>query len=77
MKRTRPLAGALVGMLMLGASIVPANAAAPPQTTLEREPLCESHKALCVDTFDTLGESYVGHDEPSVLFRVRRLGLRQ
>ena len=68
MKRTRPLAGALVGMLMLGASIVPANAAAPPQTT-EREPMCESHKALCVDTFDTLGESYVGHDEPSVLFR--------
>ena len=58
-------------MLMLGASVIPANAAAPApaQTALQREPVCESHKALCVDTFDTLGESYVGHDEPSVLFR--------
>ena len=68
MKRTRPLAGALVGMLMLGAFVIPANAASP-QQSLQHESLCESHKALCVDTFDTLGESYVGHDEPSVLFR--------
>ena len=56
-------------MLMLGASIVPANAAAPPAQTTEHESVCESHKALCVDPFDTLGESYVGHDEPSVLFK--------
>ena len=39
--------------------------------------MCESHKALCVDTFDTLGESYVGHDEPSRAIPIRRLGVRQ
>jgi hypothetical protein len=54
---------------MLAASAIPTSAAAPADPRLQGEPLCESHRALCVDTFDTLGEEYVGHDEPSVLFK--------
>ncbi|HEY7283300.1 MAG TPA: hypothetical protein VID47_17095 [Actinomycetota bacterium] len=33
------------------------------------EPICQSHLSLCADTYDTIGEDYVGHDEPSVLFK--------
>jgi len=33
------------------------------------EPLCESHSSLCADTYDSPGDEYVGHDEPSVLFK--------
>lgn len=68
MKRTRPLAGGLVGLLLLAASVMPTAAASPKKPTLEREPLCESNRALCVDPYTSLG-SYVGHDEPSVLFK--------
>jgi hypothetical protein len=53
---------------MLGASVIPASAASPSGPTLQRESFCESQHATCVDPFDTLGE-YVGHDEPSVLFK--------
>jgi len=33
------------------------------------EPLCQSHVALCTDTYNDLTDDYVGHDEPSVLFK--------
>ena len=69
MKRTRTLAGALVGLLMLGASVIPANAAAPQEPALGDDSVCTSHRSLCVDPFDTLNNEYVGHDEPSVLFK--------
>ena len=69
MKRTRTLAGALVGLLMLGASVIPANAAAPQASALGDDSVCTSHRSLCVDPFDTLNNEYVGHDEPSVLFK--------
>jgi hypothetical protein len=67
-KRTRPLAGGLIGLLLLGASVMPTAAAGPKEPKLEREPLCESNRALCVDPYTSFG-SYVGHDEPSVLFK--------
>jgi len=47
---------------------MPTAAAGPKEPKLDREPLCESNRALCVDPYTSLG-SYVGHDEPSVLFR--------
>ena len=44
-KRTRTLAGGLVGLLMLGASVIPASAASPHDpTALGGESLCESHR---------------------------------
>jgi hypothetical protein len=58
----------VAGMLILGASIAPASAASKKSPYSEREPLCESNRALCVDPYTSLG-SYVGHDEPSVLFK--------
>jgi hypothetical protein len=33
------------------------------------EPLCQGHVAMCIDTYDDLTDDYVGHDEPSVLFK--------
>jgi hypothetical protein len=69
-KRTRTLAGALVGLWLLGASIVPASAATPQgAASLGDDSLCTSHRSLCVDPYDTLNNEYVGHDEPSVLFK--------
>ena len=68
MKRTRPLAGGLVGLLLLVASAMPTAAAAPKEPKLEHESLCESNRSLCVDPYTSLG-SYVGHDEPSVIFK--------
>ena len=68
MKRTRPLAGGLVGLLLLGAAAIPTAAASPKEPDLGREPLCESNRATCVDPATSLG-GYVGHDEPSILFR--------
>jgi len=33
------------------------------------KPLCQSHKSTCVDAYNTVKGGYVGHDEPSVLFK--------
>ena len=33
------------------------------------EPLCQSNKSTCVDAAANTGSKYVGHDEPSVLFK--------
>jgi hypothetical protein len=33
------------------------------------EPLCEGRASLCADPFDNRAGEYVGHDEPSVLFK--------
>ena len=33
------------------------------------DPLCVSRSSLCADAYDNPGSEYVGHDEPSVLFK--------
>ena len=33
------------------------------------DPLCVSRSSLCVDAYDNPGSEYVGHDEPSLLFK--------
>jgi hypothetical protein len=33
------------------------------------EPLCQARSSLCADTYDNPADEYVGHDEPSVLFK--------
>jgi hypothetical protein len=38
------------------------------------DPLCQSYNSLCVDTSSTPPGGYVGHDEPSVLFKSGRPG---
>ena len=58
----------LAGLLLLGASLAPTSAASKKQDPEGREPLCESNRSVCVDPFQSLG-SYVGHDEPSVIFK--------
>jgi len=69
----------LLSFLVLAAGSLPANAAirasSHPQVrssaALEgyNEPLCQSDRALCADTAYKLGGEYVGHDEPSLLFK--------
>ena len=65
----RRSAAGLFGFLLLCSSAIPVTAATPADPRLQGEPVCESHKALCTDPYTTFGESYVGHDEPSVLFK--------
>jgi hypothetical protein len=33
------------------------------------DPLCVSSSSLCVDPYNVIGDSYVGHDEPSLEFK--------
>src|SRR5207342_1318029 len=35
----------------------------------DQDPLCESRSSLCADTYDNPNGSYVGHDEPSILYK--------
>ena len=35
----------------------------------DQDPLCSSHASLCADPYNNPNGSYVGHDEPSVLFK--------
>ena len=69
MRRIRSAVLAVIGMLLFGVLAVPASAATPGDPSREAEPLCQSHRALCADPYDTVGGGYVGHDEPSVLFK--------
>jgi hypothetical protein len=67
--------------LALAAASLPASAAirgnsgaGTPKAAAEkyfREPLCQSYKSMCVDTYSHQKGEYVGHDEPSVLFKSR------
>ena len=68
MKRTRPLAGGLVGFLLIAAAAMPVAASSPKAPKLERESLCESNRSVCADPYTSLG-AYVGHDEPSIIFK--------
>lgn len=80
MKRSRLLTVSLSGVLALVALGLPAAAAgqSPPASGVAthasaaqayRDSLCQSHSSLCADPYTTLGDEYVGHDEPSVLFK--------
>ena len=78
MKRSRLAALSLLSLPLLAASSLPASAAshAAAQTTVRTdkagtidEPLCQSNKSTCVDAASNPGGEYVGHDEPSVLFK--------
>ena len=58
------------GLLLLAAAVGPVSATSTKtERPLERESACESHKAFCVDPYTSLGDGYVGHDEPSVIFK--------
>jgi hypothetical protein len=73
----------LLGVFVLAAASLSAGAAtrAPssPRAASDSsggydEPLCQSSKATCADVSGKLGDEYVGHDEPSVLFKSGRPG---
>ena len=74
MRRIRSAVLAVIGMLLFGVLAVPASAATPGDPSREHLSLCQSDKALCADPFGTVGGGYVGHDEPSVIFKSDRPG---
>jgi hypothetical protein len=68
----------LLSFLVLAAGSLPASAAAGASSHAQarssaskgyNEPLCQSSKSLCADVFKNPRGDYVGHDEPSVLFK--------
>jgi len=68
----------LLSFLVLAAGSLPANAAIRASSHAQvrssalegyNESLCQSSKSLCVDTYNNVGGEYVGHDEPSLLFK--------
>jgi hypothetical protein len=68
----------LLSFLLLAAGSLPANAAirasshAQARTSASKgydESLCQSSKSLCVDTYNNVAGEYVGHDEPSLIFK--------
>lgn len=76
-----PIGIALAAALLLVASALPGNAAvsssgqralgskASSGNGQYHEPLCVSRSSLCADTFDNPTDEYVGHDEPSLIFK--------
>jgi hypothetical protein len=50
------------------ASRASAHTSAAAEAYLEK-PLCQSYNSTCVDAYNTVQGGYVGHDEPSVLFK--------
>jgi hypothetical protein len=83
LKRSRLAALSLLSLPLLAAGALPASAAshAASQAKVLKdtagtidEPLCQSNKSTCVDAAGNIGGKYVGHDEPSVLFKSGRPG---
>ena len=72
------LVAAIAGLLALGPAVARPGLprAFSPVSSLGGyvEPLCESHSSLCRDSYDSPGEEYVGHDEPSLAFKSSRPG---
>jgi hypothetical protein len=73
----------LLGLLVLAVASLPASAAtragsspraASASSEGYAEPLCQSSKTTCADASGKLGDDYIGHDEPSVLFKSGRPG---
>ena len=86
MKRSTLAAISLLSLPLLAAASLPASAAnaasqARSQAQVQKatsesyaEPLCQSKKSMCVDAQNYPNGEYVGHDEPSVLFKSGRPG---
>src|SRR6516164_5728758 len=73
----------LLGLMVLTAASLPAGAATGARSSLRAasdssggydEPFCQSSRTTCADDSGKLGGEYVGHDEPSVLFKSGRPG---
>jgi hypothetical protein len=83
-KRYVMTAISLLSLIVLAAASLPASAASHADTqargmrataeTYLEHPLCQSYNSLCVDTSSHPPGGYVGHDEPSVLFKSGRPG---
>jgi hypothetical protein len=69
--RIRPVLLAFACLSVFAGSAVPAHAQTSARGKFGRQtPLCESPGAsLCADLYDSSEYEYVGHDEPSVLFK--------
>jgi hypothetical protein len=86
LKRSRLAALSLLSIPLLAAGALPASAASAASAAASQakvlkdtagsidEPLCQSNKSTCVDAAGTIAGKYVGHDEPSVLFKSSRPG---
>jgi len=86
LKRSRLAALSLLSIPLLAAGALPASAASAASAAASQakvlkdtagsidEPLCQSNKSTCVDAAGTIAGKYVGHDEPSVLFKSGRPG---
>jgi hypothetical protein len=68
----------ILSFVVLAAGSLPASAAISASSRAQarssasegyQEPLCQSSKSLCADVFKNPQGDYVGHDEPSVLFK--------
>src|SRR5262245_42305767 len=78
-KRFRPVLIVAGGTAILALTFAVASAGAATSKPAARgikgslrayhEPLCQSRASLCADAYDSPGDDYVGHDEPSVLFK--------
>src|SRR6185369_16060098 len=83
---SRLAALSLLSIPLLAAGALPASAASAASAAASQakvlkdtagsidEPLCQSNKSTCVDAAGTIAGKYVGHDEPSVLFKSGRPG---
>ena len=72
MKRFRPVSVTVVSVAALAVWLVLAGAAQADATQSRLgydTPLCQSHTSLCADPYVNPPTGYVGHDEPSVLFK--------
>ena len=83
LKRSTLALLSILGLFVLAAASLPASAAtragsspraASASSEGYAEPLCQSSKTTCADASGKLGDDYIGHDEPSVLFKSGRPG---
>jgi len=83
LKRSTLALLSILGLLVLAAASLPASAAtragSSPRAASDSskgydEPFCQSSRTTCADDSGKLGGEYVGHDEPSVLFKSGRPG---
>jgi hypothetical protein len=78
MKRFRPVWVTVVSVLGVAAYALPVGAAQGATGAGAfhgyQEPLCQSRSSLCADVWKNPSDEYVGHDEPSVLFKSNRPG---
>jgi hypothetical protein len=83
LKRSTLALLSILGLFVLAAASLPASAAtragSSPRAASDSskgydEPFCQSSRTTCADDSGKLGGEYVGHDEPSVLFKSGRPG---